>query len=154
MKKDKKKETKPILKSHTLGMLKVILLKFSLWNTDIGGYVHNKKLSCFVKAVWSYKCVKSVFSFFLSIYSWCGVPAFWAARQTTVCDCLDRYNYNVLLVCNVCNRKEQLYVVKGATTVLTTIIVVCRLLYSQKIKLANGVILVLLQESISCMSKQ
>ena len=29
------------------------------------------------------------FSFFLSIYSRCGAPAFWAARHTTVC--LDMY---------------------------------------------------------------
>ena len=32
-----------------------------------------------------YKCVKMTFSFFLSIYSRCGVPTSWAARHTIVC---------------------------------------------------------------------
>ena len=33
---------------------------------------------------WSYKGVKIASSFFLSIYSQCGTPAYWAARHTTV----------------------------------------------------------------------
>ena len=37
-----------------------------------------------------YKCVKMTFSYFLSIYSQCGVPASWAARHTIVCLDLNR----------------------------------------------------------------
>ena len=33
----------------------------------------------------SYKGMKITFTFFLLIYSWCGAPASWAARHTTVC---------------------------------------------------------------------
>ena len=32
-----------------------------------------------------YKGVKMTFSFLLSIYPWCGAPAYWAARHTIMC---------------------------------------------------------------------
>ena len=38
----KHKELSQIVMSHISGMLKVIFLKFGLWNTDIGGHVHSK----------------------------------------------------------------------------------------------------------------
>ena len=33
----------------------------------------------------SYICVKIMFSFFLSVYCWCGLPASWVIRHTTMC---------------------------------------------------------------------
>jgi len=61
-----------------------------MWGGDIGRHFHCK--NCFV----SLKChratyvyVKIAFLFFLLITHWCGVPASWATRHTTVC--LDAY---------------------------------------------------------------
>ena len=42
---EKNEETKPILKSHILGMLAALLLKVGLWGTDVGGRVHSKNHS-------------------------------------------------------------------------------------------------------------
>ena len=39
---EKTEETKPIFDISYLGMLEAILLKFGLWDTNIGGHVHNK----------------------------------------------------------------------------------------------------------------
>jgi len=44
-----------------------------------------QKLFCFVKVSRSYVYMKIVFLFFLLITHWCGAPASWAARHTTVC---------------------------------------------------------------------
>ena len=38
----KNEKTKPILKSHISGTLEVILLKFGMWSTEVGGCVHSK----------------------------------------------------------------------------------------------------------------
>ena len=67
----KKKKTKKLrqFKSHILGTLEAISLKFGMWSTEVGGNVHSKKSSCFIKAAQSYGGAKIVFSFFLSIYS-------------------------------------------------------------------------------------
>ena len=43
------------------------------------------------KELWNYALVKKLFSFFLSIYSQCGAPAFLATRHTTMC--LDIFRY-------------------------------------------------------------
>ena len=45
--KRKKKEEKTekltqFLKSYISGMLEAILLKFGMWSTEVGGYVHSK----------------------------------------------------------------------------------------------------------------
>ena len=71
-KKNKKKKTKKLsqfLKSHISGTREAISLKFGMWGTEVGGSVHSKKSSCFVKAAQSYGDAKIVFSFFLSIYT-------------------------------------------------------------------------------------
>ena len=36
------KELSHFLKSHISGTLEVILLKFGLWSTEVGGHVHSK----------------------------------------------------------------------------------------------------------------
>ena len=38
----KNEETMPFLKSHVLGTLEVISIKFGMWSTDVGGCVHSK----------------------------------------------------------------------------------------------------------------
>ena len=56
-------------------------------------YVGSPTARALVQQIWfqsdkgsrSYKGVKITFTFFLLIYSWCGAPASWAARHTTVC---------------------------------------------------------------------
>ena len=53
------------------------------------------KSSGFVKAVQSYVHVKIALLFFLSIYSWCGALASWAARHTTMC--LDTWHCYIVL---------------------------------------------------------
>ena len=70
-KKNKKKTKKrsQFLKSHILGTLDAILLKFDMWSTKVGGRVHSKKSSCFIKVAQSYGGVKIAFSFYLSTYS-------------------------------------------------------------------------------------
>ena len=74
-KEEKTKKLSQFLKSHILGTLEAISLKFGMWSTEVGGYVHSKS-SCFNKAAQSYGGVKIAFSFFLSIYSWVLRPDF------------------------------------------------------------------------------
>ena len=42
--KKKMKKLSQFLKSHISGMLNVILLKYGMWSTGIGGHVHSKNL--------------------------------------------------------------------------------------------------------------
>ena len=69
-KKKKNEETEPIVwKSHISGTREAISLKFGMWSAAVGGNVHSKKSSCFIKEAQSYGGAKIAFSFFLSIYS-------------------------------------------------------------------------------------
>ena len=65
----KTKKLSQFLKSHISGTREAISLKFGMWSTEVGGSVHSKKSSCFVKAAQSFGSAKIAFSFFLSIYS-------------------------------------------------------------------------------------
>ena len=63
-------------------MAVVNLIKFAVWpGLPYLADSYNAKMVCFGEGameLW-------LFSFFLSIYSRCGVPAFLAARHTTMC---------------------------------------------------------------------
>ena len=58
-----------------------------IWNVDSPSWRATLQLIWFQsdKVSPRYKGVKMTFSFFLSIYSQCGVSASWAARHTIVC---------------------------------------------------------------------
>jgi len=63
--------------------------------TDGGGHFHSKKIVWFHKTITGYEYIKIALLFFLSIYSWCGVPASWATRYTTMClDSIKIRNYS------------------------------------------------------------
>ena len=56
-------------------------MKFSVWPT-----LSIMQKSCALKKEpWSYAQVKMLYSFFLSIYPWCGTLALLATRHTTMC---------------------------------------------------------------------
>ena len=59
------------------------LIKFSVWHT-LPGDSYNAKMVCFGEGAWSYAHVKTLFSFFLSIYQQCGHRLSWP-HDTLLC---------------------------------------------------------------------
>ena len=87
----KKKKTKKLgqfLKSHISGTLEAILLKFGMWSAEGGGSVHSKLRLVSSRAT---EVRKLRFLSSCQYTHGCYVPAYWAARHTTVC--LDTHNY-------------------------------------------------------------
>jgi len=83
--KRRKQETKPIFGRLYLGnarhnLVEILNMGYWWWKES-----PQQKSSGFVQAAWSYIYMKIVLLVFLSIYSWCGALAFWAAWHSTVC---------------------------------------------------------------------
>ena len=87
-KKNKKKKTKKLsqfLKSHISGTPEVILLKFGMWSTEIGGRVHSKNRLVLSRKHRVTEVRKLFFRSSCQYAHGCYAPASWAARHTTVC---------------------------------------------------------------------
>ena len=81
----KTKKLSQFLKSHILGTLEAISLKFGMWTAAVGGNVHSK--NCLVSSR-KYRATEVRKLHFLSSCQYthgCYAPASWAARHTTVC---------------------------------------------------------------------
>ena len=93
----KKKNTKKLsqfLKSHILGMLEVILLKFGMWSVEVGGRVHSKNRLVSRRQHRATEVRKLRFCSSCQHTHGRYAPASWAARHTTMC--LDLWQW-----CNV-----------------------------------------------------
>jgi len=74
-KKRKKIKQNKILVAHILGLAGEVCFKFGMWSC-LPRRESQQQIWCNSgKRSWSYKGVKMTFSFFLSIYSWCDMPA-------------------------------------------------------------------------------
>ena len=73
-KKLKRNFERPNLANGCCEFNQICCVAYPTWQTII-----MQKWCALEKGPWSYACMKKLFSFFLSIYSWCGVPALLAA---------------------------------------------------------------------------
>ena len=79
------KKLSQFLKSHILGTLEAILLKFGVWNTEVGRRVHSKNRFVSLRQYRAMEVRKSCFLFSCQYTHGYYAPASWAARLTTVC---------------------------------------------------------------------
>ena len=81
----KTKKLSQFLKSHILGTLEAISLKFGMWSAEVGGNVHSKNRLVSSRR---HRATEVRILRFLSSCQYthgCCAPASWAARHTTVC---------------------------------------------------------------------
>ena len=84
------------MKSHILGTLEAISLKFGMWSAEGGGSVHSKNRLVSSRQHRATQVRKLRFLSSCQYTHWCYAPASWAARHTTVCLDNDIYNGGVL----------------------------------------------------------
>ena len=80
----KTKKLSQFLKSHILGTLEAILLKFGMWSAEIGGSVHRKNRLVSSRQHRATEVRKLRFLSSCQYTDGCCAPASWAARHTTV----------------------------------------------------------------------
>ena len=73
------------MKLHISGTHEEILLKFGMWNTEVGGSVHSKNRLVASRQHRATEVRKLRFLSSCQYTHRCCAPASWAARHTTVC---------------------------------------------------------------------
>jgi len=61
------------------------ILKFGMWGIGVGGHLHSKSCLVLYKQHEVMYTWKSHYCFSCQYTHWCGAPASWAARHTTMC---------------------------------------------------------------------
>jgi len=86
MKKRKKtKKLSQLLEVHILETPGMIWLKFGMWGTDSGGYLHSTNCPVLYKQHEVTYTRKSPYCSSCQYTHGCGAPTSWAARHSTVC---------------------------------------------------------------------